>query len=597
MNSVPSLIERLGIKAVYWIDDENATVGELDVEKLAGQVAALLARSDKDERTKGLDPLKKIGKARDLARKIGDRLEKQDEGDAEGDVLSLLQENLDQCVDDPVTILSRMLKYLPKPLGPQEKEGLVKVFKGGEWAMEALSFSRWQQEHATILDHHADGAGGALLIVDIQNDSESSPISGEDVLHQWAHKIVSADKPLPVYAVALTSKYVEAEELLAARRFTNRLFGEGGKANLPVLVVSKHRIDSSAAEDVEAQIASAFEKALGRLRTFVLHVDLAKETKVVFSASVDSAFQTLQQLSIEEMLFSVSATAFNEGASEVDTLVRMASIAQRQALLGGLMGNAVISSALVELRGLHDLVGFISDPKDLDTRDGIEQLRCSELHDPADVVNGLLSPLSTGDLFEIVRDSGAVEYHVLASNACDLMLRGKTGSRKLDAGLLLELRAGDVSQKGDEYSPAYRLAHFPEGSPLFGQNRYVDLRRMWTVPLAMLDLCWTDVQGRCVWAQEGHLPDKFKVLPGQQRRYEQISSVMTGLSDAQKLTGFAPGISRDDAVFGQNGDGLVSVTFNVRRIGRLASSVALELTSKLAHSIGRPSMEHDFTRR
>lgn len=591
-----SLLQRLGIRSVYWVDDENASTEELDIEKLADYFATQLVKGDETQRKLALGELNKYEKSRTLGKDIGARLrESNDDVDVEGAIVELLKARLDKCVEDPIATLNQMLAVLPRPLSPIERQGLVSVFKDTEdckWL--ELSFAKWQEQHVALLDHHSQAADPVLLIVDLQNDREASLLTGKQVLEHWAQCIADSPNKCSIYVVALTSTYKKNEELVKGRQFTNELFGvEEKKPPIPVLILSKDRLSTNGDdnEDSATLVSNAFAEALGRLRAFVLHTTLAEEVGALFSHSIEEAFRILQQLSIEEMLFSVSSSSFKEGASEIDTLVRMATIAQREALLAGLLKKESIRTAIIELRGLHPRNLIAAE--DIDSTDGLERLRCSEFHDPSQVVNNLYSPISTGDIFEITRDDRTVEHYVLASNACDLMLRSGSGERKLDAGLLLLLEESKDS-KGSESHSYYPLAPFPMGSPLAGQQIVANLRRMWTIPLTVLDLCWTNSNGDCLWSRDQTIPNPLMLLPAQQLRYEKVCEQFRPISARAKLSKIAPGIAcRAD--FDRGARELRKVRFRVQRIGRLASSFAAELSSKLAQTIGRPTQEHDFS--
>lgn len=590
MTTLESLLQRLRIQSIYWVDDENASPEELDVDKLADYFATQLVKGDEAQRKLALGELNRSEKSRPLGKEIGERL-KVSEVDVEGDIVELLKARLDKCVEDPKAILNQMLAALPRPLSPLERQGLVSVFKDAEgWEWHELSFAKWQEQHEAILDQHSQSADSALLIVDLQNDREASMLTGKQVLEHWAQRIVNSPNLRSIYVLALTSTYKQNEELVAGRRFTNELFNEEKKKpSLPVLILSKDRLSTNGDvnEDSASLVSNAFAEALSRLRAFVLHTKLAEEVGKLFLHSIKEAFLTLQQLSIEEMLFSVSSSSFKEGASEIDTLVRMASIAQREALLNGLLKKESIRAAIIELRGLHPRNHVKAT--DIDSTDGLDRLRCSELHDPSEVVNNLFSPLSTGDIFEITRDDRSVEYYVLASNACDLMLRSNTGKRKLDTGLLLllELKSGDSES-------SYPLTPFPMSSPLAGQQIVANLLRMWTIPLTVLDLCWTNSKGYCIWSRDQKTPDPLVLLPAQQLRYEKVCEQFRPIFTRSKLSKVAPGIACI-ASFDKESRELKKANFRVRRIGRLASSFAADLSGKLAQIIGRPSQEHDFS--
>jgi hypothetical protein len=598
MNNLSSLMERLKIKAVYWVDDENATAAEMDVAKLIKSTAEELSQNTEAETKKMLGQLKKHARARQLSQAIEDILKDPDIEDVAGTVEGQLTK-LDTCVEDPVAVLNAMLNALPQPLGPQERAGLTQIFDAQpDWLWQTMSFTRWQAEHDALLQQHTGGDSNALLIVDLQNSKEASLLTGDGVLAQWAKVVSEIAGPLPIYAVALTSKFKEDQELREGRKFTQSLFNAGESPALPVIVISKDRlVPPSVAVEAEMQrtpaemVSAAFSRALGRLRACTLHHSLAAELESIYSTSSSSAFKQLQQLSIEEMLYAVSSSSFHEGASEIDTLVRMASIAQREALLSNVLTSPNIAGSLIELRGLHDNIGHVS-ASDLESIDGIEKLRCSELHEPIEVVNKLMSPLSPGDIFE-VSGKPILEYYVLVSNACDLMLRSKDGIRKLETGLLLPLRLQD-GQKCGTSPMQFPISNFPATSPLASQNRAVDLRQMLTISLDTLDLCWTNQGGTCDWNQDRALPGEFSLLPSQTLRFKELSKRLTEIGSEKHLFQFAGWLSTTSE-FSNNPSRLVKVDFSLTRVGRLSSAIASELIQTFAQALSRPSQEHNFS--
>lgn len=594
MSALPSLLDRLAIKAVYWVDDENASPQEMSVGKLAKTVAEELERNEDRDRKLALGKLRAYPSARKLAEAIEKALMREDLDDVAGKIESLFTTQLDNAaLNDPASVLNEMLLALPQPLKPVERQGLVEAFQAATtWEWHVMSFARWDTEHAKILEKHTNGAGNALLIVDMQNSRESSLTSGHEVLTQWAGRISQLDGAMPIFAIAFSTKFRETEELLEGRKFTQSLFEDKQMPALPVLVISKDRLSRKTEETPPGPlIAAAFESTLGRLRTFTLHNSLAEELQRIFAESTESAFKQLQQLSIEEMLYAVTSSSFSEGVSEIDTMVRMATVAQREALLRNVVASGKIRQELIELRGLHDNIGRLR-AKELDSIVGIEELRCSELHDPAEVVNGLLSPVAPGDIFEVQFANRSPEYQVLVSNACDLMLRGDSGSRKLKVGLLLSIRDFGGQQCGPE-SMTYPVSHFPEDSPLRGKRFAVDLRQMRTAPLEVLDLTWNNLDGKCVWQRSALPPDELGVLPAQQRRYEKINSCFEKVNNRMQLHELASWLPFDCNFAGEP-ERLTDVTFAVRRMGRLSSRVASELIHKFAQTLARPSQEHDF---
>lgn len=595
MQVVPTLLKRLEVSAIYWIDDENASEDELDIDKLVGFVAQSLPEATPDQRTSALNVIRKHRSGDALLRQIARSIETELSGNADhisviDKVEQLLREKLPNALgeDDPKTVLCAMLRELPQPLTLHEKEALSATFdpRGSDkWIWRPLSFTKWGDDHGSILRQHLEDTERALLVVDLQNTREASSTSGSDILEQWAVAIRSNQKKNSVIAVALTGQIKPEDELRESRKLTDKLFN-GDAPELPVFVLSKTRLQSKGNTDVTERAKEAISHVLRRMRACQLHVGLAETFQSLFASSVEHAFSKLQQLSIEELLLAVSSSSFAEGAHEIDTLVRMASIAQRQAILSGLAKNSDVQASLIELRGL----GTEGVKRThLEAVTGLDDLRSSELHDPGEIVNALLSPTSPGDVFEFSRVNEDKDYYVLVASACDMVLRGKKGERKLANAILLPL----LLSPGDlDTNFLHPVTHFPEGSPLEGKQAWVNLRQYLTASLDVLDLCWANKDGQCFWSKTSTATDDLHLLPAQRLRYDAIS-----LSFEQSKTVDLIQSSPNGLPFIRKSDDgkLASVNFRIKRIGRFSGALTLELVQKTAQIFSRPSMEHDYS--
>jgi hypothetical protein len=604
------LLSTLKVKKIYWVDDENAGPEDLDLTRLTGFLATKLASNDSEEHLKEcLKSLKtELGNAPEasrLARGAARDITSAWEDRQNVEPLNAISEALERVIavvpddKDPKAIVNAMLAKLPQPFSAEEKRALASTFDGtGDWEWRPLSFSQWAQEHREILADHNDSENTALLIVDLQNDREGGVTSGEDVLEQWANWATQNDSMRSVFAIAFTSRFKPQEEIKEGRRYTDRLFPGGPKKNqLPVLVLSKSRlqIDEAGGDVTNNAAHDAFKRALGRLRACALHWALAEDVQEAFTASVQAAFTTLQELSIEELLMAVSGKhTYHEGASDIDTLVRMAAIAQRAELLSRIAKDDGVARTLIELRGLSEVFTEF-ERRVLDDTSGIERLRASEVHDPAKVVNALLSPIATGDIFEFTRD-GRTEYQVLVSNICDLTLRGHTGRRKIQDGLLLtlseQLDAGRAA-KGDEDDKAHKsLPAFPEDSPLAGKRWAASYNMVSVVPLEVLDLCWTNKDGTCEWTEAAEVLSRL--APSQKLRLDQMLQQFGQEKDWARIASRLPGVDKE-YVAAPGSSQPRHVRFAVRRVGRMAHAFVNAVSEGFGRNVARPSFEHDIS--
>ncbi|MCU7841245.1 MAG: hypothetical protein KZQ94_17925 [Candidatus Thiodiazotropha sp. (ex Troendleina suluensis)] len=593
MNSLGILLSRLNIKHVYWIDDENASIEEMDVNKLVESLVDQLLVSNSKEQEKSTNQLRKYPNARELADKIDRILQDQEDGNQTSSIIELLERELDKAVDDVKLVLLSMLSALPQPLEPQQREGILEIFKTDtNWELSPMSFSNWKERSQEILNQHKEPDVRALLIVDLQNTRESTSMSGSDILQEWANHIKDQknDKGISIYAVAFTSTYKERQELLQSRKYTRELFGDEATPSLPILIIAKERLTNDGEDGYIAPIANAFISSLARLRSFTLHAKLSCEISTVFKDTVSGAFDRLQNLTIEELLYSVSSTSYHEGISEIDTLIRMASIAQREALMNSLSEHNNIQSTLIELRGLHDLTGFV-EASDIDSIDGIESLRQSELHEPPLVINSLLSPLAPGDIFLIETD-GQEQYFILATNACDMMLRGDTGKRAISDAVALKLHLDTGSSVAKNLS--YFISHFPMSSPLHGSDYRVDLRCPTIISLDILDLCWTNTSGECVWQKDNIPSEQLSFLPAQTLRYNELCKKYSSEEFTSNKVHLTPWIVRNIEYEEASGN-ISKIQYSVKRIGRLSSDSATDLLHQFAATLSRPSKAHNFS--
>lgn len=604
------LLSTFKVKKVYWVDDENARPQDLDIARLTDFLANKLAENDSEAHLNECQQalttaLSGAPDALRAARMAGKEIVSAWKNRLDADPLDAIIQALGRIMavvpadKDPKAIVEAMLAKLPKPFSLEEKRALASTFEGkGDWEWRPISFTQWAQEHKEILAEHNDPENAALLIVDLQNDRESGATSGEEVLEQWANWVAQQDSMRSVFAIAFTSLFTPQEEIKEGRRYTNRLFPDGPRKNqLPVLMLSKSRLqtDEAAGDGATNAAHDAFKRALGRLRACALHWTLAEDVQAAFTDSVDVAFRTLQELSIEELLMAVSGKyTHQEGASDIDTLVRMAAIAQRAALLSRIAESDTVASNLVELRGLSEVFGEF-DRRLIDDTSAIERLRASEVHDPGKVVNALLSPLATGDIFEFTCN-GQTEYQILVSNICDLTLRGHTGRRKIHDGLLLKIaEQSDAGKhpKAEHEDLAFRvLPSFPEDSPLAGKRWIASYNHISVMPLEVLDLCWTNKDGVCEFPAPASASSHL--APSQKLRLDRLLQQFGNDADWARIASRVPSV---DLLRDMVPDQIPAfhVKFSVRRVGRMAQAFAHAISEGFGRNVARPSFEHDIS--
>ena len=571
MSTLSELLNRLSISDVFWIDDENAAASDLDLEKLVSQLAEQLAQNDETARKKSLGTFRRHQSLRSVADKVENIL-KEEEPDIERveSALGLGLKNF----GDPKTVVEAALAALPQVLSSAQKEALKRVFGGSSAEFVAMSFAEWGTKGSEILERFAYKKNGCLLVLDLQNTRESAPIDGEAIISQWAAEVSRAVRSLPIYVVALTSSVRQKEELVEGRRLAHEGF-LGARVRIPIVVLSKDRLSND-----EDSVETSFISSLARLRTFNLHQQLAKDLSEAFVSATAEAFESLEQLTIEEFIYAVSTSSLKEGASEVETLTRLVSIAHKRALVKRLSQHKSARRVLMEMRGLHVENEPTLKLDDLLTRDGILRLRQSEQFESGEIVNNMFAPISCGDLFDVVLSDGRRGHFVIISNACDLMLRSD-GTRKLEHALLVRL--ADSAVVGNQLSV----------ESLATACRVTGVLEPLVVPMLTLDLCWTNKRGLSKWAREPSIEwQKYRdLLPAQEARYQVLQREFSR-EGARWLWSLAPTIKLRAKLNDTNS--VNRVAFRMQRLGRLSLDLSNQFVDDFVRATARPASLHDF---
>lgn len=184
---------------------------------------------------------------------------------------------------------------------------------------------------------------------------------------------------------------------------------------------------------------------------------------------------------------------------------------------------------------------------------------------------------------------------MLVSNICDLTLRGHTGRRKVEDGLLLRLaeQEEDDRKKVDDEDRAFRpLPAFPDDSPLAGKRWVAKYNQVSVLPLEVLDLCWTNKDGNCQWNEAAEV--LARLAPSQKLRLEKMLDSFNQKAAWQLIASRLPGVENQyDSSADAQQRGLVK--FAVRRVGRMAHAFAHAISEGFGRNVARHSFEHDMS--
>lgn len=589
---------QLNVTAVYWIDDENAEGNELSLEKLLNGFISALIEVDEAEAKAAMGVFLSEEALRKRAGNILNILKKKDEDDnSKIDRITEIFKEMIGDINDPEIKLASALKKLPGPLGQAERSALKALFTsdGAKWQWHTLSFTKWGTEGKTAIGQHK-GDESVLLIVDLQNTSEGTPINGETVLSDVAQAGLARKT---CHLVVLTSECKAAEEFKKGRQLTTQFFADHPPRN-PVFALSKGRFAKSE-DQLATDMDTAFANALERANLSLIQLEFATQMQKHFHDSIQVAFNALETVTIEELAFAVMHTSQDEGASELETLVRIMNIAQREEFQRAIANSEEIRATILKLRGASASTPI--KKSDLESDKELLKLRCAELYDKPEVVNSLYSPLYPGDLFMIKRERPKIgedgrrtgekelteNLYVLVANACDLMLRSE-GNRHLDTGMLLHI--DEATQQGEK-AFRFELRHLEFTGIQGSSTKQIELRKYTSVPLSLLDLCWTNSEGECKWDRTQNAPNDH-LRDSQRNRLKLLNEENSELNIPEFRAMTLP--LNIEFSSEENEEGLVSsISFGVRRVGRLSDRHAAQLVSRFSGVFGRPSEEHDFS--
>ena len=137
--------------------------------------------------------------------------------------------------------------------------------------------------------------------------------------------------------------------------------------------------------------------------------------------------------------------SLKEGALNWMCFARILLLQQRVATQKGYFTDKQLMPELVRLRVLRSMTELAKEQDKAPLQGKLQQWKKEEVFDLAEIVNKLHSPLSCGDIFELV---GTGKKFVLLAQPCDLMTRGDNGMRRAKEGIFVVLQ--EIKPRIDE---------------------------------------------------------------------------------------------------------------------------------------------------
>jgi hypothetical protein len=474
---------------------------------------------------------------------------------------------------------------------------LKKLFPDG---FRALSFSEWEQSYVDILKGTSKQAR-VLLLVDERNELENTvtELNGRALLAKlWIEHTGTMEL---VDTIIITSicqpdgEFEESKNLLHALRASIEDPSIRAKVRR-AFVLSKTRL-------TDASIDKHFEIHLERIAAAELRSELADLTKQILQKAISDSMQWLEDIPLSEFHGSVFVSSQNEGSAELDTLLRLASIKQRTELEKEFASTGALQKKIDEMRRFS--LKHLDPAYAKASRGELRQLRQQEFERSGKLLAAMLTPLSCGDVFELTKTQGGKSEQrlaVLLANPCDLTLRSN-GRRKAKRGWMVPLRKDTRSNlqqvihaSGDGSTLLYTLYTGTEDSDVgyLFTNSAVD-----AIDLDILDLCWSNAEGRAIFDPTALGGLNEFVLPAQKARIKLLAR-RAAAGPFRELELFAteyPAASSKVAKTTVDDYELDERTeYPIVRVFQLAPEFAAAALSSLSQSISRPAFGHDFVR-
>ena len=315
-------------------------------------------------------------------------------------------------------------------------------------------------------------------------------------------------------------------------------------------------------------------------------------------ASAEQQFAKLQPRVLEDIVF---RSSYTEGAWEFDTLLRLITLFQEQAMREALgAGTGPIPALLAKTRTLIEH-GYPDYPPSVAEA---RRIMATERWIFSAYINPLGLPLANGDVFTVDK-----KHYILMCQPCDLALRSDGRRKAASTVTLLELKQRETM--APELSNERRYHDLPRGFEHEPQDGYAMIFSPWfDIDVTALDLCTFRADGRAsidLTADEETLPAPLTDgVCARRKRVRELLRDQLALAAACASLDGGQGPRAMSELLRADRAGLLPpvlaqtdanrLTYGARRVGRLAPSFADAALTALASERAREAHEHELDR-
>jgi hypothetical protein len=319
--------------------------------------------------------------------------------------------------------------------------------------------------------------------------------------------------------------------------------------------------------------------------------ELKGTARDILRSAQDNAHKRLNDIDIYDFDQIVFRSSWREGVWEPDTLFRVFGLFHHDETRKLAKKDANLYSLADSIRALS-LVPTKSSTAPNYNAIALQRL---ELYESGEYLNAHFIPIDIGDIFQKTGESN--KQFILLAQSCDLMVR-TDGKRNpfVNEALLAEVVLGPIKDRDGHGELQFLEEHDKV-------QYFVSFKRTHSVKLSILDICALNDKGEAVVVLDSPCPDR--VIPAWKHHYEKlIKEFQKTIKHTEDLVqkGVSPNAaaalvarSSNSTLFSPSLDiAKKTLSFNLKRVGRLKQPRAAALLSRFANFIARQAFDHDF---
>ncbi|MBI4267754.1 MAG: hypothetical protein HY662_03105 [Chloroflexi bacterium] len=564
--SLAALFSQLGIKRIVFVDDEF----RLDFEQASG----IFAIADQQELTK-IDVLQRITFTDDAEINLANfrRLWETLDDSQKHDLFARLPRRSELPKPDEKSAALLSLDYIVVPV-------LHDIFKGiPDIDYRELSLTEWKRDGSRLLDEAKTNKTIFFFDQDLSKEGGSDR-EGITQIQDTLRK--ASEKDSQVICGLLSHTFTPAQAYDEWKKFAK----ENNINESQFILVAKSEIDDLASfvHMIKLMVLN------GPCNTLILSVSSAIEQAHL------KAKGKIEEINVFDFDHIVFRSSHHEGVWELDTLIRLFGIFQRDIIRETVGIDAGVNQSLERIRKISNIK---SNPPAFYRGKSWQIQRC-ELYESGDHINKFHLPLELGDIFQ---NSAGTKKYIVVAQPCDLMIRleGDTPGKRRPSVNVATL-ADIVLDKPRDPNAYYELPFFDEET---GKSWYVRFTSTHATDILVLDMCVFQPDGMSKFVINQECPSC--VIPAWQLRHKNVKEDLTkeiqlylelkAKIDSPQLNDlvFRSSVDRifkakiDDSVKGKE-----TLNYTCQRVSRLCEPRASAMLTAYANYVCRAAFEHNF---